>query len=72
MIYVHIVMDSEPTRILGAWIGNKVEQNGIWSCTMDKIEGNLQQWAKSHPTMESRRLIVQMVVAGMTQFLTKV
>src|ERR1700722_1930418 len=72
MIYVHIVMDSEPTRILGAWIGNKVEQNGIWSCTMDKIEGNLQQWAKSHPTIEGRRLIVQMVVAGMTQFLTKV
>jgi hypothetical protein len=32
---------------------------------------SLDLWSKSHPTLEGKRLIVQMVVAGMTQFLTK-
>ncbi|KAJ3982361.1 hypothetical protein F5890DRAFT_1379820, partial [Lentinula detonsa] len=30
------------------------------------------QWEKSRPTMEGRRLIISMIVGGMTQYLTKV
>ena len=69
---IHIASDGEPTRILGAWIGNGIEQSGVWSRILDDVEARLQQWAKSHPTMEGRRLIVQMVIAGTTQYLTKV
>jgi ribonuclease HI/exonuclease III len=69
---IHLAKDGEPVRILGAWIGNNVDQCGIWSKTLDKIEKSLEQWTKSHPTMEGRKLIVQMVIAGMTQYLTKV
>lgn len=32
----------------------------------------LEQWEKSHPTMEGWHLIVQMIVGGMTQYLTQV
>jgi hypothetical protein len=31
----------------------------------------LNQWKKSHPTIFGKRLIVQMTIEGMTQFLTK-
>src|SRR3984957_11196953 len=48
---------------------NGIEQSGVWSSTLNKIESHLQQWAKSHPSMEGRRL---MIIAGMTQYLTKV
>jgi ribonuclease HI len=67
---IHIVGDKEPVRILGAWIGNKVDQSAIWSPVIDKIRDNLAQWNKSHPTLFGRHLIVQMVVGGMSQYLT--
>ena len=69
---IHITKEGEPTRILGAWVGNNADQQGIWSRTLDKIDKSLTQWSKSHPTMEGRKLIIQMTIAGMTQYLTKV
>jgi ribonuclease HI/exonuclease III len=69
---IHIARDGEPTRLLGAWIGNRLNQPQIWSKTLDNIESSLTRWGKSHPTLEGRRLIIQMTVAGMTQYLTKV
>jgi ribonuclease HI len=66
---IHIVEDKEPVRILGAWIGNNVDQSAIWSPVIDKIRNSLDQWSKSHPTLFGRRLIVQMIVGGMSQYL---
>ena len=68
---INIAKDGEPIRILGAWIGNKVEQAEPWTPILEKIDKHLNQWSKSHPTINGKRLIIQMVVAGMTQFLTK-
>lgn len=64
--------DGEAILTLGAWVGNNVKQAGVWTQTLDKMEESLNQWELGHPTMEGCRLIVQMVVGGMTQFLTKV
>jgi hypothetical protein len=69
---VHIAEEGEPVRLLGAWIGNGVNSADPWGPVLEKVEKNLNRWAKGHPTVEGRRLIVQMVVAGMTQYLTKV
>lgn len=69
---IHIAKNGEPIRILGAWVGNNVEQATPWTPVLEKIDSSLQRWGKSHPTIEGRRLIIQMVVAGMTQYLTKV
>ena len=68
---IHIAKDGEPVRILGAWIGNNTTQAEPWAATLEKIDRSLNQWSKSHPTMAGRRLIIQMTIAGMTQFLTK-
>ncbi|KAF9505406.1 hypothetical protein BS47DRAFT_1434304, partial [Hydnum rufescens UP504] len=69
---IHISPEREATRVLGAWIGNNTNQETQWSQTLEKIDLHLHRWGQSHPTMEGRRLIVQMVIAGMTQYLTKV
>ena len=69
---MHIAKDGEAIRILGAWLGNKINDEGVWAPTIEKIDQNLKWWERSHPSMEGRRLIVQMVIGGMTQYLTQV
>ncbi|KAF8665531.1 hypothetical protein AX14_006591, partial [Amanita brunnescens Koide BX004] len=69
---VRIAGDGEPVRILGCFIGNNVEQMAMWTPVIDKIEASLDQWNKSHPTVNGRHLILNMVVGGCTQHLTSV
>jgi len=69
--HIHIAGEGEPVRILGAWIGNNINPNEQWTRVIEKIETALDQWSKSHPTMEGRKHIIQMVIGGMTQYLTK-
>ena len=42
-----------------------------WSHILDKIKTTLDLWATSNPTLNTKQLIIQMVVGGSTQFLTK-
>ncbi|KAF9491472.1 hypothetical protein BDN71DRAFT_1579677 [Pleurotus eryngii] len=69
---IHIVQDKECIKILGAWIGNKVFTHTPWNKICKDIEDSLEHWGKSHPTIEGRRLIIQMTVAAKTQYLTSV
>jgi exonuclease III len=64
--------DGEPTRLLGAWIGNNIDNAVPWAPVVEKIERALERWDRNHPSIEGRRLIIQMVVGGTTQYLTKV
>ena len=70
--YIHIAKDGEPVRILGTWVGNKIDNENVWSVQLNKIDHALEGWEKSNPTIEGRKLIIQMVVGGMTQYLTQV
>jgi exonuclease III/ribonuclease HI len=70
--HMKICRDGEPVRILGAWIGNGIDNAVPWEPVVEKIERSLDRWDKSHPSIEGRRLIIQMVAGGMTQYLTKV
>ena len=58
--------------MLGAWIGNNIDQATVWSPVLDRIRDNLDRWNRSHPTLFGHRLIIQMVVGEMTQYLAKV
>ncbi|KAF5367240.1 hypothetical protein D9615_010668 [Tricholomella constricta] len=69
---IHVAIEGEAVRILGAWFGNEITAEGPWSIVMDKIETHLSRWEKSNPTMEGRKLITHMVVGGITQYLTQV
>ena len=70
--HIKIAVENEPIRSLGALIGNKIGQIEPWSRILEKIDSNLEQWSKSHPTMEGRCLIILMVIGAMTQYFAKV
>lgn len=68
---IRIAKNGEAVRSLGAWIGNDAEDLTPWEIIMDKMRKKLAIWAKSNPTLYGKRLIIQAVVGGHTQFLTK-
>lgn len=70
--HIHIAADGEAIRILGAWHGNDVDENQVWTPTVNKVEAALAQWEKAKPTMAGRKHVIQMVVGGMTQYKAKV
>jgi hypothetical protein len=67
---IHIARDRDATRILGAWVGNRVDPEEPWRKIVEEIRKDLRRWESRYPTLEGKRLIVQMVVGGKTQFLT--
>lgn len=70
--YIKIARDGEAIRILGAWHGNETNELAIWTPTLEKIDATLARWQNRKLTMAGRKLIVQMCIGGMTQYLTKV
>ncbi|KAH9911097.1 uncharacterized protein BXZ73DRAFT_57361, partial [Epithele typhae] len=69
---VHMAEDGHATRVLGAWIGNKLREVDVWTPTLAKIECAAKKWAATHPTIEGKRHVIQMFFGGMTQYLTDV
>lgn len=69
-----MVPDGVAVRILGAWLGNDLHENvpKPWADVIVKVNSALSRWRKCKPTLRGKRLIVQMIVGGMTQYLTKV
>jgi hypothetical protein len=55
--------------MLGVWISNNTKDNTPWEIIIDKINNNLEKWKRLHPTLNGRKLIVQTIVGGHTQFL---
>ncbi|KIK36516.1 hypothetical protein CY34DRAFT_94245 [Suillus luteus UH-Slu-Lm8-n1] len=68
---IRIVPDGHPVRSLGAWIGNKTDNTTPWEPVLNNINTALKRWKNGHPTLDGKKLIIQMIVGGMTQFLTK-
>ena len=68
---VHIAQDGEAIRSLGAWIGNNTQEERPWEPIIDAVHKDLERWKSVHPTLDGKRLIVQAIVGGRTQFLTK-
>jgi hypothetical protein len=69
---IHIAKDGEPIRVLGAFVGNNVNQVNVWTPILERADRALTRWDRTRPTLEGKRLIVGMVVGGYTQYLTRV
>ncbi|EPS94213.1 hypothetical protein FOMPIDRAFT_23382, partial [Fomitopsis schrenkii] len=67
---IRIAHNREAVRILGAWIGNGVEQVAVWAPAMKKMKDFLERWGRCHPSMGGKRSIVQMGPGGISQYLT--
>jgi len=68
---IHIAQDGDAVRVLGAWIGNKVNDITPWEPILDTVRRKLKIWEKAHPMLNGKCLIIQVIVGGHTQFLTK-
>ena len=67
----HIVQDGDMVRMLGAWVGNEIDEDAPWATTLQTLSRVLETWGKRKPTINGRKLIVGMEVGGRTQFLAK-
>ncbi|KAF5340368.1 hypothetical protein D9611_007908 [Ephemerocybe angulata] len=65
---VHIVRDGEAVRALGAFIGNKIDDTGIWTTTLETVEAKVDYWVKSNPSQEGRAYITKLEPGGRTQY----
>ncbi len=76
---VHVAQEGEAVRILGAFFGNGVNQVNVWTLVLNKIVAMrkplmdvIARWRTGHATIHGKRHVAQMIVGGMTQFLTTV
>lgn len=67
-----IAQEGDTMRTIGAWIGNKVDNISVWSNTINKIHERLKRWNRGHQSVQGKKHIIQMIVGGMTQYLTTV
>ena len=58
-------------RVLGTWIGNAMDATAPWEPILDKIKKALDHYNKGFPTLKERKMIIQIIVRGYMQFLTK-
>ncbi|KAI0324039.1 hypothetical protein GY45DRAFT_1211632, partial [Cubamyces sp. BRFM 1775] len=68
---VSLVPDGQATRVLGAWVGNEVDDTAAWAEVVDTIRRHLDRWRARRPTLNARRLIVNLEVGARTQFLAR-
>ena len=68
---IHIARDRDATRILGAWVGNELNPEEPWKKIVETIKKDFKRWETRYPTLEGKRLIVQMIAGGKTQFLAR-
>ncbi|EJF60677.1 hypothetical protein DICSQDRAFT_147680 [Dichomitus squalens LYAD-421 SS1] len=69
---VHMVGEGDAIRILGVFFGNDIDQLAIWSPSIAKVAAAIECWQKGNATLDGKRHVIQMAVAGMTQYLTDV
>jgi Reverse transcriptase (RNA-dependent DNA polymerase) len=68
---IHIAHDGKTICSLGAWIGNNAEEDLAWEPIVDKIRDSLKHWGRIHPMLDGKKTIMQAIVGGYMQFLTK-
>ena len=68
---IRIARDGEAVRILGAWIGNETHNLTPWEPVLDTIKTKLDRWERVHLTLNGKRVIIQAIIRGHTQFLAK-
>ncbi len=76
---VHVAQEGEAIRILGAFFGNGISNADVWSLVLTKIVAMrkplmqvIARWRAGHATIQGKRHVVQMIIGGMTQYLTVV
>ncbi|KAH9858720.1 hypothetical protein C2E23DRAFT_694426, partial [Lenzites betulinus] len=67
-----LAKEGDAVRILGAYLGNGVEEADVWTTRLAKVNNAMARWKRSHTTMGGKKHVAQMIVGSMTQFLADV
>jgi ribonuclease HI len=69
---IRIAVDSVPTRILGTFVGNNIDNSAFWHKCVEKLARILDRWEASgiYPDWQTRRSIVNQSLIAATQFHT--
>lgn len=67
-----VIEDKKPMRTLGALVGNKVEQGGIWLPTMEKMNKALDKWRQDNVSYRGKRLLIKAIYLSRAQYLMTV
>jgi hypothetical protein len=70
--HVKIKKDREPMRTLGSWVGNQISIEDTWIEITKKHKEIMDTWAKSHPTLRGKELILKALVTSRSWFLATV
>ncbi len=76
---VHVAQEGEAVRILGAFFGNGLNQVAVWTLVLNKIVAMrkplaqvIARWKEGHASTQGKKHVIQMIIGGMTQYLTSV
>ncbi|TBU24674.1 hypothetical protein BD309DRAFT_835872, partial [Dichomitus squalens] len=69
---VRLAGEGDAIRILGGFFGNGIDHLAVWSPRIAKVKAALDRWKLGNATLDGKRHVIQMVVAGMTQYLSDV
>ncbi|KAL1940025.1 hypothetical protein VTO73DRAFT_9360 [Trametes versicolor] len=67
-----VAADGRAVRMLGAMVGNGVDDGEAWTVRLAKVESAMKRWRQSSSTNEGKVNAAQMLVGSMTQFATDV
>jgi len=67
---IQIAREGQAIRILGAWVGNGIDELAVWSPIVEKIDSRLRRWDLKKPSIEGCKIIVGWTIGAMTQYLT--
>ncbi|KAF6748278.1 hypothetical protein DFP72DRAFT_758207, partial [Ephemerocybe angulata] len=65
---VHIARDGEPVRVLGAHVGNKVDQMAVWAPIIELLDKKVTYWLRSNPSLEGRSYLTKLEPGARTLF----
>ncbi|KAF6762489.1 hypothetical protein DFP72DRAFT_782854, partial [Ephemerocybe angulata] len=65
---VHIARDGEAVRVLGAHVGNDIDQGAVWAPIMQTLEKKVDYWLRSNPSLEGRSYLTKLEPGARTQF----
>lgn len=68
---IRIAKDGDAVRSLGSWVGNEITDVTPWEPIIDKVNKELTRMSLTHPSLNGKRLLTQIIIGGRTQFLTK-
>ncbi|KIY51496.1 hypothetical protein FISHEDRAFT_10382, partial [Fistulina hepatica ATCC 64428] len=69
---IEILHDGTTTRTLGGRVGNNAKREEPWAPILERIDQVFDQWQKTNPTINGKKLIVQWNAGGRTEFLAMV